>query len=197
MGQKGSKFERDICKELSLWWSNGLRDDIFWRTAGSGARAKVRGRKNKQTSGQHGDIGATDPIGAPLIDLITIELKRGYSKHTIADLLDKPKNGGKQVYEEWIEQAVESHQHAKSMTWMIIVKRDRREALVIMPTSLAVSLHVNSMITPMFSCKVTITGLILQITSITLQEFLDSVPTNKVKDLIRKYRKANAGMAAS
>lgn len=131
MSQKGSKFERDICKQLSLWWTENERDDIFWRTAGSGARAKVRGRKGKDTSGQHGDIAATDPIGAPLIDLITIELKRGYSKHTIADLLDKPVNGGKQIYEQWIEQAIESHQQAKSLAWMIIAKRDRRETIVL------------------------------------------------------------------
>lgn len=133
---KGSAFERECCVKLSLWWTQDLpepREDIFWRTAGSGARAKVRGRKSKQTHGQHGDICAIDPIGQPLIDLLTIELKRGYSKHTIADLLDKPEGAAKQVYEKWIEQAKESHKHAKSNSWLLIVKRDRRLAMAISP----------------------------------------------------------------
>ena len=133
---KGSAFEREICTKLSLWWTQDLpepRTDIFWRTSGSGARAKVRGRKGKQTHGQHGDICAIDPIGQPLIDLLTIELKRGYSKHTITDLLDKPEGAAKQVYEKWIEQAEESHVHAGSKSWLLIVKRDRRKELIISP----------------------------------------------------------------
>ena len=133
---KGSAFEREICKKLSLWWtkySDQPREDIFWRTAGSGARAKVRGRKNKKTAGQHGDIAAIDPIGKPFIDLLTLELKRGYNKSTIADLLDKPAKAAKQVYEKWFEQAKESAEQAKSVSWALIVKHNQREPIIFMP----------------------------------------------------------------
>lgn len=134
--KKGSKFERDTCRTLSLWWTGGERDDVFWRTGGSGGRAKLRGRRGVSTYGQHGDIAATDPIGDPLIDVFTIELKRGYSKHTIQDLLDKPRKGARPKVQEWIDQAIESWEQAGSFTWLLIFRRDKREALVIFPTSI-------------------------------------------------------------
>ncbi len=127
---KGSSYEREICNQFSLWWSAGKRDDIFWRAAGSGNRAKVRGRSGRGTAGQHGDICATDPIGAVLIDLFTIEIKRGYSSQTITDLLDKPARAGTQCWDAFFDQVLESHDHAGSYAWMIINRRDRREAMV-------------------------------------------------------------------
>ena len=30
--QKGSAFEREICKKLSLWFTENERDDIFFRS---------------------------------------------------------------------------------------------------------------------------------------------------------------------
>lgn len=131
--QKGGQFERKVCGTLSLWWSNGHRDDLFWRTGGSGGRAKRRGRGGKQTHGQHGDIMATHPKAELLIRLLTIELKRGYNKTTIASLLDKPSRAKLQEFESWILQAQESHEQAKSKSWMIIHKRDMREAVVYLP----------------------------------------------------------------
>ena len=130
---KGSSYERELCKRLSLWWTGGKRDDVFWRSSGSGARAKVRGRAGRDTAGQHGDMAATDPIGKPLIDLFTVEMKRGYSEHTIQDLIDKPKAGGVQVFEDFLAQTIESYEQAGSRSWMLITRRDRREALVWMP----------------------------------------------------------------
>ena len=67
---KGSQFERTVCKDLSLWWTKGKRDDVFWRTSGSGARAKTRSKTGEKTFGQYGDVQATDPIGQPLICLL-------------------------------------------------------------------------------------------------------------------------------
>ena len=92
MASKGATYERSLCVSLSQWWTQELpepRTDIFWRTAGSGARATIRHRKNKKTAGSYGDITALDPIGKQFLDAITIEAKRGYSRHTIHDLLDK------------------------------------------------------------------------------------------------------------
>lgn len=133
---KGSAFERQICKELSLWWTQkerSPREDCFWRTAGSGARAKVRGRRGQSTYGQSGDICATDPSASVFTDLLTIEIKRGYSKSTFADLLDRPDNAARQFYEQCFEQVIESAEQANSFGWMLITKRDKRLPLVCMP----------------------------------------------------------------
>ncbi len=130
---KGSSFEREICKLLSLWWTKDKRDDIFWRTAGSGAMAKVRSKVGKKTFGQGGDVQATDPIGQPLIDVCSIELKRGYSKSTSSQLIDKPDGAAEQQYEKFIGQAIEDRKNSDAHTWVLIVKRDRRRTLIFIP----------------------------------------------------------------
>jgi hypothetical protein len=73
--QKGASFEREICKKLSLWVSNGEREDCFWRSAMSGGRATVAAKGGKRLSAQAGDITAIDPIGNALTDLFIIECK--------------------------------------------------------------------------------------------------------------------------
>jgi hypothetical protein len=130
---KGSAFEREICKKLSLWWTNNKTDDVFWRASNSGGRAKFRGRKGQSTHGQHGDIAAVDPIGEPLINLFTIELKRGYSSVTPFDLLDRSSRASTQMFEKWWNQVWESHKMSGSTSLMMITKRDRREAMIYLP----------------------------------------------------------------
>lgn len=127
---KGSAFERDICRRLSLWCSETKTDDLFWRTGGSGGRAKVRGRGGRRTTGQHGDITSTDASSQPLIDLVTIELKRGYGTKSIYDILDKSKKAAKQEWEKWFEQVVESATQSGTPFWWLIHKRDKREPVI-------------------------------------------------------------------
>lgn len=145
---KGSGYERDFCRLLSLWWTDGKRDDIFWRTGGSGGRANVRFQRGHRTAGQYGDICATDLIGEPLLDLVTIELKRGYtirkvkgvkkkvSGVTIADLLDKPAHAAQLPFEEWLQQAILAHEQAGSYAWWLVQRRDSRRAVLFMPNEL-------------------------------------------------------------
>lgn len=137
---KGSTFEREICTELSLWWSNGKRDDIFWRHD-SGSRAKGRSRKGKTTFGAYGDIKASDPIGLPLTNACVIELKRGYKNWSFLDVLDHPikqwnqKQRTKQTYETFVEQVVEDAETAGTYP-VIIAKRDKRQKIIIVPEEL-------------------------------------------------------------
>ena len=53
---KGPSFEREVCEKLSLWWTDGKRDDVFMRTSGSGGKATARRKKGKDTPFQGGDI---------------------------------------------------------------------------------------------------------------------------------------------
>jgi hypothetical protein len=73
--QKGSSFEREMCKKLSLWVSEGKHDDLFWRSAMSGGRATVRAKKGQTTASGHGDITAVTPGGNVLTDKYVIECK--------------------------------------------------------------------------------------------------------------------------
>jgi hypothetical protein len=68
--QKGSRFERDICRAFSLWVSEYKRNDLFWRTAMSGGVAKIHGSDT-----QLGDVTAVHPMGYPLTENFVIECK--------------------------------------------------------------------------------------------------------------------------
>src|SRR5262245_49693460 len=87
---KGGNYEREFAKRLSRWWSGGRRSDIFWRTAGSGNRATIGHKRGRSTYGSYGDICAIDPIGSPLLDVVTISLKNGYRNTHALGVLDKP-----------------------------------------------------------------------------------------------------------
>lgn len=132
---KGSSYEREICKLLSMWWSNNERDDIFWRTSISGGRAKTRQKAGKKTFGQYGDIQATDPIGQPLIDLCLIEIKRGYGLASCMDEMDR-KGKKESIWGEWFSKMEKDIGTAKIPFWILIVKRNRKKALIFLPRSL-------------------------------------------------------------
>lgn len=76
---KGSSYENEIAKQLSLWFTEGERDDVFGRSDGSGSRFTSRRKKGKDTANQSGDITFTDIIGEPLIKIWSVEVKTGYS----------------------------------------------------------------------------------------------------------------------
>ena len=145
---KGRRFEIWLANRLSLWWTNGERDDVFWHTHDSGGRATRRAVKGKSTKGLHGDICAVDLLGQPLLDLVTIEAKRGYPGTSLQDLLDKPE--GKRGtagnnYFDWIEKAITSSEAAASLHWMLVTRRDQRQVLTLVPVSLIDNLrgHTN------------------------------------------------------
>lgn len=73
--QKGAKFERDICVALSKAVSRGRRKDLYWRSAMSGGRATVMGRRGDRNTAQAGDISAVASEGAWLTEKYVIECK--------------------------------------------------------------------------------------------------------------------------
>jgi len=189
---KGSSYEREICRQLSRWWTNGNDEDVFWRTAGSGAMAKTRSKSNKKTFGQYGDVQATNPIGQPLIDLYSIEIKRGYSKHTFAEMMDKLDKAKPQMYEKFIEQASIDGGLSKSWTWILVTKRDRRKALISFPFYFLKELTKEGL-----STKTTLPCFILQYCSdlsltstriycTTLDNFLDNVKPEMIKKIAER-----------
>ena len=132
---KGSQYERAFCKRLSLWWTGGKRDDVFWRSQASGARATQRRKTDKDTFGQSGDVQACDPIGQPLMDVITIELKKGYNNcHPMEPLLTNKKMT---TIEKFINQAKTQQ---TGWSWMLVHKADRMNEIMYVPAYLATAM---------------------------------------------------------
>lgn len=147
---KGAKWEREICRALSQWWSFGInetfRDDIFWRTAGSGGMATNRKRSaKKRTAEQYGDIQAVDPIGKPLTDFFLMELKRGYNADiNLCTLVDCPATMKPPILIDWYAKMKKEMIWANRKGSLLFFKRDRRDAIVMMgmPTLHAIEKRV-------------------------------------------------------
>ena len=123
--QKGSAFEREICKKLSLWFTENERDDIFFRSASSGAMATQRFKKGKTTSGQQGDITSTDPEGIKFINKFSIELK-SYKDFSLDFLVYKNKS----LIHDWWKQCVGDAER-ENKNPLLIIKKNRREEIII------------------------------------------------------------------
>lgn len=72
---KGASFERDICRQLSLWVSQGKHEDVFWRSAMSGGRSTVAHAKGKRLAAQAGDISCVHPAGHLFAERFLAECK--------------------------------------------------------------------------------------------------------------------------
>jgi hypothetical protein len=195
MSRKGPDFEREFCPKLSLWWTQDQpepSDSVFWRTANSGGRATTRRRKGLQSNGQYGDVGTSDPAGLPLLRLVTIELKKGYNQHSCHNILDQP--GDKvQMYQEWFDKTDATSHEAQSLSWLVVAKRDKRNALVFMPTQLAHALGAHRC----WRVARGPTGILVyprtksdqyeSVTVVTLADFFHCVTPGVVREILKEH----------
>lgn len=107
---KGSAFERDTAKELSLWLSSGLRPDLFRRTVLSGGQFTNYAKRGKSL-GEAGDLAANHPDAMVFTDKVVIECKHWkeidfyqvlWKKGLLWDALLKIKNEGTSVGKSWV-----------------------------------------------------------------------------------------------
>ena len=120
--QKGSAFERQICKALSEWLTHGKKVDCFWRSAMSGGRATVA-RKSGVAIRQSGDISAVSQEGHALTDKYYIECK-SYRDLNFVGLL---KRKGK-LAEFWLETRKQAD-HYKKLP-MLIAKQNQQPVIL-------------------------------------------------------------------
>lgn len=188
--KKGNPFEREISLKLSRWWSNGIegkeRDDIFYRTSGSGSRATSRGKKGLATTNSYGDIMANDPIGGPLTSTCIFEIKRGYSGKGGIDPLDFiDKKRGMPILLEWwnkLEQA--AHKFGIDHT-ALVFRRDRKETCI-MTTNLFIGI-IESEYDSFLNVKYLVigkgTGIRIKLIIILLDDFLKFADPKKIISL--------------
>lgn len=122
---KGSNFERELCKRFSLWVSKGTRDDLYWRTAGSGARATTRGKQNLTTENSCGDMMCLAPEGKWFTDCFSFEFKRGYNTWNISEFLLKEKCELVKVWEK-----LSSEASTQNKIPILVFKQDRKDSLI-------------------------------------------------------------------
>lgn len=124
---KGSAFEREVCKRLSLWVTNGKSEDVFWRSAMSGGRATVGARKGKDLRRQAGDITAVAPEGHSLTERYYIECK--HVKQLRIDRFIVTETGP--LADFWKVAKREAERHGRIP--MIIARQNQMPTLVLLP----------------------------------------------------------------
>jgi hypothetical protein len=182
---KGHAFERLICRTLSLWWTDGERDDVFSRTSSSGAQATQRSKVGKKTFGQVGDIQAADPLGQPLLNLFVLECKDGYAGDSFSDIFDSlPRHNPK--YLQFIHQAQHEAKEAGKPSWMLIARRRGRQIMIFFPRDM-------KRISPLFAmthrspyARLYLEGEVLIITS--LKRFLKVVTPEQIKNMLHSLK---------
>lgn len=133
---KGDQWERDIARELSVWWTSDKdEDDVFWRVRGSGGRATTRKKKGKKTANQEADIMATDERGLPLTNTCSIELKKGYNDTDLMSCIDKAKGNNEPRIGKFITQVCSSSlKDGESVILekhpILIIRRDYKKPVI-------------------------------------------------------------------
>jgi len=139
---KGENFERKISRDLSLWFSNGKRDDIYWRN-----RNRSRQINSKY---QLGDIVCEVSEGEDLTKLFSIEIKSGYSKTKkgkivknipwdLLDIIDFIEHKDKLIYLSQIEKFWNQTSRDAKLSKrepLLIFKRDFHSPSVMMKRSM-------------------------------------------------------------
>jgi hypothetical protein len=130
--KKGAQFERDIAKKLSLWLSDGVRDDLVWRTSASGARHTIRQKKGHATVNQAGDLCAQDPSVHYFFDRVLVECKSGYRSTPtkkqsqtimIISMLDAPNAAKTPLLFGWWQKATKEKIASNKDRVMLIFRR--------------------------------------------------------------------------
>jgi len=136
--KKGGGYERNMCKLLSVWFSSSIlnerREDIFWRTAGSGARATVRKKIGLDTANACGDVGALHEAGSKFIDICNIELKRGYKEISVLNIIDsvERKNAAPPIILKWFNKTIEEAINHGRKHPILIFRRDRKVSCIVL-----------------------------------------------------------------
>jgi len=75
-------------------------------------------------------VCASDPEGEPLIKAFNIEIKRGYSRETPLDMIDRGKRSVLRKWDEWLFKVKHEAVENNRPFWMVIHQRDYRCAMV-------------------------------------------------------------------
>lgn len=182
MPRKGADLEREVCKLLSEWWTNGQDDAVFWRTSQSGGRATSRRKKGRETFGQHGDIAAVNPIGLPFLRAFAVEVKRGYTeKLDLLACFDRKEGSAAPLAVKWIEQARKSKEASGADSFLIIFRRDRRNTMVLVEGHASTFSYLA--LRNQFTVRV---GLHQSLSLMTMEEFLQVFRPGEIR---RKFKK--------
>lgn len=124
---KGSEWERQVGKMLSMWLTYGARPDIFSRNVLSGGTFTLAQNKGQSSSHMPGDLMAAHPLAFDFLSQYLIECKHLASLGLENYLFDR---SGKGEMTKIVALAASQAEHA-GLDFMLIAKQNYRDPLVI------------------------------------------------------------------
>lgn len=85
--RKGSSWERDVCKRLSIWLTGKEKPVVFWRSPSSGGLGTIKTAENVT-----GDIISISDVSKWVCQKFSIECKNGYPSADLFKHFKKVKN---------------------------------------------------------------------------------------------------------
>lgn len=131
--QKGSAFERDVCRSLSRWMSRGDRADLFFRNPASGG-AFTLSLGRGEAFGFGGDVAAGHPLAHSFLEHFYVEAKHWKSLGLDTLLIGK---GGDFLR---ITKTAERQARAVDRHFMVVAKQNFRPTLLLMPNEVGMRL---------------------------------------------------------
>lgn len=124
---KGSAWERECGKALSLWLTAGARPDIFSRNVLSGGAFTAAASRGNQSSRMPGDLMAAHPLAFKFLQRFSVECKHLASLGLENFLFDYKSSS---MLSQIIMYADGQAQQI-GLDYMIIAKQNRRDPFVI------------------------------------------------------------------
>jgi hypothetical protein len=173
--KKGNNFEREISKTLSLFLSEGKRDDLLYRTSNSGGRFTSRFNRGISTTNQNSDITSIDKEADSFSESLSIEVKH-YKNIDIWSLITNTKDSN--ILSFWEQTKRDADRGSKLP--LLIVKQNYKPILLI--TNKVMNEILNSHLSyPKLSCRISDSE---DIFVYLFDDFLKINPEALLKDLV-------------
>lgn len=142
---KGSNFEREIAKSLSIWINGAEKPYVFWRSPSSGSLATIA-----ESMDASGDLIALRPEGRFLTDRYSIEMKTGYPD---ADFHKHFKNNKNNIIEDFWKQCTRDAIKAKKWAMLIFRKKGYQPIIGVEKASISsTKISITASLTLCFEC---------------------------------------------
>lgn len=122
---KGSSYEREVAKVLTIWVNGIERPYCFWRSPSSGALQTIADSMDAS-----GDLIALRPEGKFMMDRFSVELKTGYPD---SDFMKHFKDNKNNTIEDFWKQCVRDARKAKRWAMLIFKKKGYQSIIGIEP----------------------------------------------------------------
>jgi len=150
----GNNYERVISRKLSLWLTHNQSDDVVWRDIGSGNKATIRKKQNKESIWQ-GDIVPIDLQYKYFFDVFAIDTKSYKEINWL--FINNKNNKSNTILQQWIKVVNDTK---GKVPLMIVQIRDRKTPeTIFMPSNIILNDSLNFLQyifaeTKKYNCKV-------------------------------------------